>query len=157
MREEKERAEKEEDERQKEEEDRKKEKEAEEEMHKQVEEGKKKKAIADANKEVEKQKADKQAEVKRQKEMQQRMKGANTRGQHSHGAEHGHENEAPLGPQGGREKSVDRPNPYRVQPPTEPPSDTSQASKPGDIFKQEKRSTGEEGPLGPQRGRQEFS
>ncbi|KAL9577126.1 MAG: hypothetical protein Q9203_007575 [Teloschistes exilis] len=152
IREEKERAEEEA-------EERKKEKEAEEEMHKQVEEGKKRKAKEDAKKELAKQKADKQAEVQRQKEMQQRMKGANTRGQHNHGPEHAHENEAPLGPQGGKEKSVDHTDSHKTQPPGGSASDMSQASRPGDVFKKpDNQSTDEEAPLGPpQRGRQEFS
>lgn len=100
-------------------------------MHKQVEEGRKRKAKEDAKKELAKQKADKQAEVQRQKEMQQRMKGANTSGQHNHGPEHAHENEAPLGPQGGKEKSVDHTDSHKTQPPGESASDMSQASRPG--------------------------
>ncbi|KAL8686251.1 MAG: hypothetical protein Q9218_007239 [Villophora microphyllina] len=142
-----------------------KERETEEEMHRRVEEGKRKKAEErearakdEVKNEMEKQKADKQAEVKRQREMQQRFKASSAGDQHSHGPDHGHKDGGALGPQEPKKgEQMQHTDAHKVQPPAEPSRDTSQASKPGDVFKQENLSTNEEGSLGPERGRQEFS
>lgn len=99
---------------------------------------------------LEKEEADKKAEIERQREQQQRMEGMSSTENHDHAVEEKHPDESDLEPQ--REKNGEQsaqPDSPAVHLPPEPPCDTSQAATPGDIFKQENKDNGEEGPLGP--------